>query len=99
MKVLNLTPRILEPARLSWYSVRLENRGSIHADTQIFFLPTCPDGLLRPSQPPTWWVRVGLLADVRRLGPYHSRVSSVEIKKAWSYTSAPPIHLHVVVLN
>jgi hypothetical protein len=29
----------------------------------------------------------------------HSPPSSAEVKNAWSYSSTPPIHLHVVVLN
>jgi hypothetical protein len=31
--------------------------------------------------------------------PDHSPPSNAEINKAWSYTSAPPIHLHSSVLG
>jgi len=54
-----------------------------------------------PTQPPVQWVQGVLSSEVKRPGREadHSTPSSAEVQNARSYTSAPPIRLHGVVLS
>jgi hypothetical protein len=54
----------------------------------------------RPTEPPIQWVPGILTLGLKWLGheAHYSPPLSAEIKKAWSYTSNPPIN-HGVVLN
>jgi hypothetical protein len=56
---------------------------------------------LGPTQLPIRWVPGALSLEVKRPGSEadHSPPFSAEVKNAWSYTSAHPIHLHGVVLS
>jgi len=56
---------------------------------------------LRSTQPPIQWVPGTLYLGVKRPGREtdHSTPSSAEVKKAWIYTSTPPILLKGVVLS
>jgi hypothetical protein len=56
---------------------------------------------LGPTQPPIQWVPGSLSLGVKRPGREadHSPPSSAEVENVWSYTSAPPIRLHGVVLS
>jgi hypothetical protein len=53
------------------------------------------------SQPPIQRVPGALSVGVKRPGREvdHSRPSSAEVMKAWSYSSTPPIRLHGVALS
>jgi hypothetical protein len=53
------------------------------------------------TQPPTQTISGALSLGVKRprREADHSFLSSAEVKNAWSYTSAPPIRLHGVVLS
>jgi hypothetical protein len=52
---------------------------------------------LGPTQPPVQWVPWALSLGIKQLRceADHSPPSSAEVKNVWSYTSTPPIHLHV----
>jgi len=54
-----------------------------------------------PTQPPIHWIAGALFLGVKRPGREadHSPPSSDEVNNAWSYSSAPPIRLHDVVLS
>jgi hypothetical protein len=56
---------------------------------------------LGPTQPHIQWVIGALSLGVKRPGREadHSPPSTAEVKNAWSYTSAPPIRPHGVVLS
>jgi hypothetical protein len=56
---------------------------------------------LGPTQPPIQWVPGALSLGVKWHGREadHSHPSSADVKNAWSYTSAPPIRIHDVVLG
>jgi hypothetical protein len=56
---------------------------------------------LGPTQPPIQWVPGALSLGIKWPGREadHSPQSNAEVKNAWSYTSAPPVHLHGVVLS
>jgi hypothetical protein len=60
-----------------------------------------PRPALGPTQPPIKWVPGALTPGVKQLGREvdHSPPSSAKVKSEWSYTSTPPICLHVMVLN
>jgi len=49
-----------------------------------------------PIQPPIQWVSGTLSLGLKRPGREsdHSPPHSAEVKKAWGYTSTPPIRLH-----
>jgi len=54
---------------------------------------------LVPTQPPMQWVpTIFSLLEAQWLGhkDYHTPPSSVMVKNEWSYTSAPPAHIHAV---
>jgi hypothetical protein len=67
----------------------------------MFLFTTVSIPPLGLTQPPIKWVPVALSLSVKRPGREadHSPSSSVEAKNAWSYTSTPPIHLHVMLLS
>jgi hypothetical protein len=67
----------------------------------IFLFTTMSRPALWPNQPPIQWVPVALFLKVKRPGREadHSPPSSYEIKNAYSYTSAPTIRLHGMVLS
>jgi hypothetical protein len=56
---------------------------------------------LGPTQPPIQWVPGALSLGVKRLGceTDHFLPSSAEVKNTWSYTYAPPIRLHGVLIS
>jgi hypothetical protein len=66
----------------------------------LFFIATASIPVLGPTQPPIQWVPGALTSGVNRPGCEvdHSTPSNAEVN-AWSYTSTPPVLLHVVVLN
>jgi hypothetical protein len=65
------------------------------------FLFTMSRTALGPTQPPIQWVLGALSLEVNLHGHEadHSPPSSAKVKKAWSYTSTPPIRLHGMVLS
>jgi hypothetical protein len=65
----------------------------------IFHFSTASIPVVGPTQLPFQWVLRALSRGVKRPGSEadHS-LSSVEVKKAWSYTYIPPTPLHGVVL-
>jgi hypothetical protein len=67
----------------------------------IFLFSTVSRTDLGPTQPPIQWVPQALFLGIKRPGREadHSPPSSADVKNAWSYTSTPPIRLHVVVLS
>jgi len=56
---------------------------------------------LGPTQPPMQWVLGAPSLGVKRpeREAEHSPPSNAEVKNVWSYTSTPPICLHVMVLG
>jgi len=62
-----------------------------HQGMEFFPLATMSKPALGPTQPPVQCV----------LGPkaHHSSPTSAKVKSSWSSTSAPPIHIHGMVLN
>jgi len=68
---------------------------------EIFLFTTASRMNLEPTQPPVQWVLGPLSLGVKWLGceADHSPLSSAEAKNAWSYTSAPPVHLHDMVIS
>jgi hypothetical protein len=66
-----------------------------------FLLTTMSRPALGPIQPPSQWVPGALFLRVKQPGceADHSPSSSAEVKNAWSDTSAPPVHLHGMVLS
>jgi hypothetical protein len=67
----------------------------------IFLFTTASRLALGLTQPPIQWVPEAPSLGVKRpVGEAdNSPPSSAEVKNAWSYTSTPPIRLHVVVLT
>jgi hypothetical protein len=65
----------------------------------IFLFTTVPRPALGPTQPPIQWVPGALSLGVQRPERETDHSSSAEVKNAWTYTSTPPIRLHVVVLE
>jgi hypothetical protein len=67
----------------------------------IFLFTTASRTALEPTQPPIQWVPVALSLGVKEPGREadYSPPASAEVKKAWSYTSTPPICLHGEVLS
>jgi len=58
---------------------------------------------MHTTQPPTQWVPGALSLGLKLLGREADHSPPVPLvpksKNAWSYTSTPPIRLHVVVLS
>jgi hypothetical protein len=73
----------------------LNDRGSVPSmDSDVsFFFATASRLALRPTQPPIRWVPGDLSPEVKCPGceAEYSPLSSAEVKKGRSYTSAPPI--------
>jgi len=67
----------------------------------IFLFTIVFKPVLGPTQPPIQWKRGALSLGIKQLGreANHSPPSSVEVKKAWSYISIPPVCLHGMVLS
>jgi hypothetical protein len=87
-----------------WYSAGRRARWSGFETRQglrIFLYTTASRTTLGPTQPPNQWVPGAFSLGVKRSGREadHSPPSSAEVKNAWSYTSAPPIRPHGVVLS
>jgi hypothetical protein len=68
---------------------------------RIFPFATASRPAVGPTQPPIQWVPGVLSLMVKRPGREadHSPPPSSKVKKAWSYTSTPPLPLHSVVLS
>jgi hypothetical protein len=81
----------------------LDDRGSRvrFRRLRILLFSTVSRTTLRPTQTPIQRVPAFLSLGVKRPGCEgdHSPPSSAKFKKAWSYTSTPPIRLHGVVLS
>jgi hypothetical protein len=67
----------------------------------IFLFITVSRTAVGPTQPPIQWVPGAPSLRVKQPGREadHSPPSSAEVMNAWSYTFAPPIRLHGVVLS
>jgi hypothetical protein len=67
----------------------------------IFFFTTASRPALGPTQSRIQWVPGGPFLGVKRPGREadHSLPSNADVKNAWSYTSTPPVRLHIVVLS
>jgi hypothetical protein len=67
----------------------------------ISLLTTASGPVLGLTQPPIQWVTGALSFGVNRPGREadHSTPSGADIKKAWNYTSTPPVLLRGVVLR
>jgi hypothetical protein len=67
----------------------------------ILLFSTVSRPALRPIQPPIQWVPQELSLGIKQPGREvdHSPPSSIEAKKAWTYTFIPPIRLHGMVLS
>jgi hypothetical protein len=81
----------------------LDYRGSIPRRTmmRIFLFATASRPLLGSSKPPIQWVLRALIPGVIRpeCEAGHSPPPRVEVKNAQSYTSTPPLRLHVAVAH
>jgi hypothetical protein len=68
---------------------------------RIFLFTPASRTALGPTQPHIQWVAGVPFLGVKRPGREddHSPPSSAEVKKAWSYTTTPPIRLHGMVLS
>jgi hypothetical protein len=67
----------------------------------IFLFTTVSRPALGPIKPPIHWVPGALSVGVKRPGREgdHSPPSSTEVKNVWSYTSSPPVRLHILWLS
>jgi hypothetical protein len=67
----------------------------------IFLFTIASRPVTRPIQPPIQWVPgiISLVAKRPGREADHSSSSSAKVKKAWSYTSTPPIRLDGVMLS
>jgi hypothetical protein len=67
----------------------------------IFLFTTVSRMALGPTQHPIQWLPGALSLGIKQQGREadHSLPSSAEVKNTWSYTSAPLIHLHGMVLS
>jgi hypothetical protein len=67
----------------------------------FFLFATASRLALQPTRPPIHCVPETLIPGLKRPGREadHTPPSSAEVKNAWSYTSAPPLRPHGVVLS
>jgi hypothetical protein len=81
----------------------LDGRGLVvsRQGLQIALFTTASRPPLGPTQPPVQWIPGALSWGVKRPGREadHLPLSTAEVKNAWSYTSAPPICFHGVMLR
>jgi hypothetical protein len=74
----------------------LDDRGfESRQELGILLFATASRPTLRPTQPLIQWVQGALSLEVKRPGceADHSTPPNAEVKKAWRYTSTPPILL------
>jgi hypothetical protein len=80
----------------------LDGRGfESRQELGIFLFATASRPALDPTQTPIQWVAGDLSLGVKRPGSEadHSPPFGSEVKNTWSYTPAPTIRLHGVVLS
>jgi len=78
-----------------------ERRFESRQGVQIYLFTTVSRRALVPTEPRIQSVPGAFSMGAKRPGREtdHSPTSVAEIKNAWSYTSTPPMRLHVVVLS
>jgi hypothetical protein len=79
----------------------VDDQGSTPGRGWVFVLATVSRPTLARTQPSVEWVAGILTPGVKRAGRKadHTPPSSAEVENGWSYTPAPPIRLHGVVLS
>jgi hypothetical protein len=79
----------------------LKEGNGLNRDLQEAQIQVELEGALGPTQPPIQCEPGALSLGVKWPGREadHSPPTSADVKNAWSYTSAPPIRLHGVVLS
>jgi hypothetical protein len=81
----------------------VDDRGPIpgRAMMEFFLFATALRQPLGPTQPPIQWVPWALSLRLKRpeREADYSPLSSAEVKNAWSYTTTPPIRVHILAIN